>query len=364
MSLFSRLLSLHTDKIPLEDFFTELVAYLFSTDKTILYIWLKHLNVLNINDDLDAHISTQQTFKPLDYHRSGSRPDILIEVISNEWHNLFFIESKIGSQEGNDQLSKYAEILHELPGFQNKFLVYITRDFDPKDEKTILRSIPNSNVQFKQYRWHQFYQFLKTQPPTMLIREMIMFMHEHHMAQNNQFSSVDIIALANFTRSLKLMEETMWGEVSQRFKEILGAIKPKVTALTQVQNHGRYLITASMPNGKWWCGLGFILKTANLADYPTVRLMLEVDPNSQHRTEILEAMWKICQQYGWQGYDLNNAKAWSGIAREKSLQNFLSEEDHIVAIERFFLQALDELAAIKHQYSNLPWGAIQDDVES
>ena len=36
MSLFSRLLKLHAGSIPLEDFFTELVAHLFSTNKEIL----------------------------------------------------------------------------------------------------------------------------------------------------------------------------------------------------------------------------------------------------------------------------------------------------------------------------------------
>lgn len=37
MSLFSRLLNLNTGSIPLEDFFTELVAYLLGKNKEILY---------------------------------------------------------------------------------------------------------------------------------------------------------------------------------------------------------------------------------------------------------------------------------------------------------------------------------------
>ncbi|MBE9097042.1 PD-(D/E)XK nuclease family protein [Tychonema sp. LEGE 07203] len=364
VALFSRLLNLNTGSIPLEDFFTELVAYLFSTDKEILYSWLKNLNLLDINIYLDAYVSTQREFEPLDDHRLASRPDILIELVDAKSRSIIFIESKIGSQEGYEQLSRYAEILHGISGFQHKFLLYITRDFDPKDKADIFKNISQSTVQFRQLRWHQFYRFLKSQADTMLVKEIVTFMDEYRMAHNNQFSSIDVIALANFTKSLKLMEETMWGEVSQRFEKVLGAIKQKSTALTQIQWHGRYLMTASMPSGRWWCGLGFILKTSHLTDYPIVRLVLEVDPNSPRRAEIIETMKDICEQYGWRGYNLDSSKDWAGIVRDKSLQDFLSEEDHVVAVKRFFLQALDELEKIKDQYSKLPWVAIQGNGES
>jgi hypothetical protein len=364
VALFSRLLNLNTGSIPLEDFFTELVAYLFSTDKEILYSWLKNLNLLDINIYLDAYVSTQREFEPLDDHRLASRPDILIELVDTKSRSIIFVESKIGSQEGYEQLSRYAEILHGISGFQHKFLLYITRDFDPKDRANIFKNISQSTVQFRQLRWHQFYRFLKSQADTMLVQEIVTFMDEYRMAHNNQFSSIDVIALANFTKSLKLMEETMWGEVSQRFEKVLGAIKQKSTALTQIQWHGRYLMTASMPSGRWWCGLGFILKTSHLTDYPIVRLVLEVDPNSPRRAEIIETMKDICEQYGWRGYNLDSSKDWAGIVRDKSLQDFLSEEDHVVAIKRFFLQALDELEKIKDQYSKLPWVAIQGNGES
>lgn len=360
VSLFSRLLNLNTGSIPLEDFFTELVAYLFSTDKEILFAWLKELNLWDINTCLNANVSTQRAYDPLHGHHFASRPDIVIELMDINSRSIVIIESKIASQEGSEQLSRYAEILHGLPSYYHKSLLYITRDFDPKDKSEIFQNIPESPVQFKQFRWHHFYRFLKLQKDTMLIRELITFMDEYYMAHNNQFSSVDLITLANFTKSLKLMEEILWGEVSQRFEGVLGAIKKKSTALTQVKWHGRYFMTASMPTGGWWCGLGFYLKTANLTDYPTVCLMLEVEPNSQHRAEIIEAMQLICKQYAWKGYELNSSKAWAGIVREKSLQDFLAGEDHVAAIQGYFLESLEELTRIKDQYSKLPWLAVTD----
>ena len=75
-------------------------------------------------------------------------------------------------------------------------------------------------------------------------------------------------------------------------------------------------------------------------------------------------MKDICTQYGWIGYDLDSTKGWAKIVREKSLQDFLSKEDHVVAIKDFFLQALCELEKIKNEYSHLPWFASPDIVES
>lgn len=190
----------------------------------------------------------------------------------------------------------------------------------------------------------------------MLGQEVIKFMNEHQMVHNNQFSAIDVIALANFTKSLKLMEDTVWGEVRQRFEQVLGPIRQQRAALTEIQKHGRYLMVADMQqSGRWWCGLGFMLKTSSLTDYPTVRLMLEVDPNSKCRVEIIEAMKDICEQYNWQGSGLDDTKVWSSIFREESLQRFLSKEDHVAAIQQFFLQTLDELEKIKKEYSHLPW---------
>jgi PD-(D/E)XK nuclease superfamily len=356
MSLFSRLLKLHNGNTPLEDFFTELFAHLLSTDREILYAWLKYLGLPSIHVDLNAYVRTQQTFNCLTHHDVDSRPDIVIELDQN----IIFVESKIGSKEGYNQLQRYAEILDRLPGSRNKYLIYITRDFDPKYEGEILKGIPESNVQFKQVRWHHFYQFLKTQKDTMLVKEIMKFMQENQMAHNNQFSSIDVIALANFTRSLNLVEQIMWGEVSQRFNQVLGSMLSRAMTRAGLHNNERYLMYSRMSD-KWWCGLGFMLNTSNSTDYPTVYLTLEVDPKSPRREEIITAMKDICKQLGWQGYDLDDSKAWSRIVLGRSLQSFLSEDDHIVAIQKFFLKSLDELSEIKSQYSYLPWDSSNAD---
>lgn len=365
MALFSRLLKLNTGNIPLEDFFTEMIAHLLESNQELLFSWFKYLQVFDEYEYENASVSTQLTFTSLEQHSTESRPDIVIELVSETKTDILFIESKIASQEGADQLKRYAEILDSLAAYQKKLLLYITRDFDPKDEQGVLKHIPASSVKFKQLRWYEFYQFLLTQESTELIQEVILFMQEYRMTQSNQFSSLDILSLSNFPSALKLMEATLWGEVNEKFASVLdnylNITRRKHKALDELQKFGRYIITVWMPDGRWWCGLGFFVKTVNSADYPSVQVRLEVDPRSPKRAIIIPAMREISNQFSdWQGYRLNEPNAWSGIVKEKSLRDFLSQEDHVKAIEKFFLESLEDVREIRSQYSHLPWQGMQE----
>lgn len=365
MALFSRLLKLNTGNIPLEDFFTEIVAHLLESSQELLFSWFKYFHVFDEYDYENASVSTQLTFASLEQHSTESRPDIVIELVSATKTDILFIESKIASQEGVDQLERYAEILDSLSAYRNKALLYITRDFDPKDEQGIFKQISTSGVKFKQLRWYEFYQFLTTQESTELIQEVISFMQEYRMTQGNQFSSLDVLSLANFPSALKLMEATLWGEVNEKFARVLDnhlniALR-KRKALNELQKYGRYIITIWMPDGRWWCGLGFFVKTVNSAEYPSVQVRLEVSSNSSKREIIIPAMREICNQFSnWQGYRLNEPNAWSGIVKERSLRDFLSQEDHVRAIEEFFLESLEDVREIRSQYSHLPWQGMQE----
>jgi hypothetical protein len=369
MGLFQQLLKLHHNNVPLEDFFTEIVAHLFSTNYALLLDWLKYTDVFQASDYLGSGVTTQKVFQhPI--RGDEKRPDIVIELTSPDAYDIIFIESKVGSQEGYNQLSDYAEILDSLSGYRHRCLLYITRDFDPKEKDCVLKHIPNSEVSFTQLRWHQLYLFLNNlQSQSDLIKEIIQFMQEHRMAQNNQFSAIDVLSLANFQSPLKLMEQTMWGKTVQKFEEVLDTHKNikfrRQRALQNIQWFGRYIMYASMP-GKWGCHLGFLFRPKNNYnpyDYSVVRLVLEIDPKSPHFKSTIQTFEKICEHFDWRGYSLHEPGTWSHIALEKSLRDFLVEDDHVVAIENFFLEALGELQTIKNQYPQLPWGAISEDDE-
>lgn len=195
MSLFNRLLSLHGGNRPLEDFFTEIVAHLFTTSPETLFAWIDSLGLIDTGKYSESYVSTQRAFDPLPNAFSGSRPDMLIEASDGHQQAWVVIESKIGSSERPEQLRGYAELLAAQPDLGDRWLIYITREYDPKKEHKILAGLPS--VQFIQMRWHSFYIFLQQQPPTILTNEICQFMEEHGMAQSNQFTAADILTLSN-----------------------------------------------------------------------------------------------------------------------------------------------------------------------
>lgn len=184
------------------------------------------------------------------------------------------------------------------------------------------------------------------------------------MAQSNQFSSIDILALMNFPSTLKLMEAVMWGNVFHRFEEVLGEHKSlefrKRRALQNIQWHKRYIVGSWMPE-RWWCLMGFFVSSTNSSEYPIVRLVLEVDPKSPKRQEIIHELRKIANDSAWNSYSLDIPGAWSCIALERSLRDFISLDDHVFAIEKFFLDALQDLEIIRTQYPQLPWGIVAEE---
>jgi hypothetical protein len=122
------------------------------------------------------------------------------------------VESKIGSKEGSEQLGRYAEHLDVMAGFDGKALLYVTRTYDPKDEKAILAGLRN-NVRFKQLRWHDFYRFLQGAEKNALVEELMTFMEEHGMARSYPFSITELAALSGIPRAFEIMEETPGGAV-------------------------------------------------------------------------------------------------------------------------------------------------------
>ena len=145
MSLLSRLLRFHDGSVRLEDYFTEIFAHLLSTYPDLCLAWLRQSGVLPNNGKYSRiNVTTQRSFDALEAHRQSSRPDVVIELsedpspeVTHDERSdeatavstdVVFVESKIGSREGDDQLKRYAEQLSDISGVRRRRkLVYVTR---------------------------------------------------------------------------------------------------------------------------------------------------------------------------------------------------------------------------------------------
>ncbi|MBC1278049.1 PD-(D/E)XK nuclease family protein [Nostoc sp. UCD121] len=374
MSLFSNLLNLHSGNKPLEDFFTEIVAYFLSLNNGILIDWLKHHSIISDDNYSSIKISTQQEHKGLESHTEDSRLDIVVELSTGLNTDVIFIESKIGSTEIPGQLKKYADILSKLPNIRHRILIYITRDYDPKEEikqhdyepkpeikQYCIELLPKIN--FFQLRWYQFYSFLEKRVFDILAQEILIFMRNNKMAHNNQLSSIDILTMVNFNKTLNFIEATLNDEVKKEFKQAFEGInKSELDSLYQWKSKNRYIIGTSLSIKRWafWCGLGYFdLNPTNLTDYPYLGIFLQVSPNFPERPKIIESMHKVINDKPniWTPENLTILPAWSAIFYRKSLQEFLSEKDQLCAVKDFFLKSIDELKNIHPDFS-FPWKGV------
>jgi len=180
------------------------------------------------------------------------------------------------------------------------------------------------------------------------------------MDNTGQWEPVDFIALQQLPRALSLMGESMWEEVEERFKTVVGHVKNRTATRTQLEEHSRYIMYAWMSE-RWWCGLGYFLSSEE--PYANVGLILEVAPNSPRRDDILGALRQIDKSDGWSGDSLDQDGVYSNVRKVQPLRTFLGEENHVRAVKEYFLKVLDEVDELRERFSDLPWLPSEEEEE-
>ena len=379
-SLLGRLLRLFPESVPLEDLFTEAVARLFEIRPQLCLEWLEEAELISPRavGQVQEHVrvSSQRTFAALENHDTDSRPDLLIEVFRSSGEepaeeepggDVVMVESKIGSGEGPQQLRRYAEHLEKMQDFDSKTLLYITRSYDPKEQDEILSGF-DEDVIFKQLRWHDFYRFLTTVEKDTLLEEVMIFMEEQGMARSYRFSTTDLMALSGVPRAYEIFDETLGGEVKAELEKFAGnKVRRETHGLGHLRAHKRYLDIASLHEWDLFSFVGYQLDRSEAASimqmmrdgYPGVFVVLESRPNAVGRETSVAAMKRIAPNDDWESYNLDNPSGWAGVRRYRSLATLLSEEDHVAAVQRFFVESIHhlraELTEFKKEHPDLLW---------
>lgn len=352
MGLFNQLLSLSAGQVRQEDFFTELVAFFFRHDSQLKGDWISKFLEVPVLQDEEIQLETQVPYSALNGEVGGSRPDLVVRIGNSDSYSIVFIESKIGSQEGENQLKGYAKVLgHYYPTARQRVLVFITHYYEPKDEKEILRDL-KIPIKFVHKRWREFYQFIQAYRSGSddFFEEFCRFMEESGMASTNTFTPLSILALQNISASYSLMEESLDGEVKQGFQELFG-LKGNKTFQPRLNF---YTLDFWFTNN-WGCRLGYWMEPGDA--YPQVGVKLELYPKeeAQARSQIEYSMESLSQREGWKGNNLKHIKSVQTVKRCLFLNEFLNEKDHLSVIKKFFLSVRDDLEKFRNENANLPW---------
>lgn len=343
--LFKRIYSLlrqgQTDV--LEDYLTEMIAEIFE-DKDMLVKFFHEFAKIILEDPSDIQVTTQRTFLKLHGHEIDSRPDLVVQFSDEGKSFIAFFENKLEAQEGDRQLKRYAE---HLKKYDEKdfdiFLFYITRYYDPKEEDGII-----------QLRWYLIYNWLNNNR-NLFIDKIIEYMEEIQLNDSRRFLPQDIYAIQQMRRMQRMMDECLDNSVGETMTNLFGQAIGWSNRFNNLKNNNRYF-KVIVQEANWlttWIGCGFKLTDD---EYPQVSVMFEINPNYSKRDETIESMKWFLESHGdWKGYYLEDNTKWSSISCDKDLLDFLKHDDHINAIQEYFIEKLNELHSIKQQYPNLDW---------
>jgi hypothetical protein len=191
-------------------------------------------------------------------------------------------------------------------------------------------------------------------------------MKENNMSQSNRFSALHSLALTNHHQARALMNETMFGSVKEKFREICGAAGSHAKAMVQLRLFNRYAMIANHGQGvQIQFLLGYYFPDEQPTDSSTFGMYIYVNPKAAAYETISQAMIRFSEStkgsarewYFWEASD----GGWSGIGCDENLESVFAEEDHVKAISKRFEALLDDAATFRKQNPKLPWSARASD---
>jgi hypothetical protein len=181
-------------------------------------------------------------------------------------------------------------------------------------------------------------------------------MEENHMSLGNQFKAIDLLAIENFQHATALMDEVLSGEVSMKAKEVFGDVSKTSKAMNQFRDFGRYVIYANFGAWDFWCTIGFWAPGDDPDDSLWVGVMIESNPKSAVRKQVIAAFRALDKTNGWIAEALDDPKAWGSVYKGASINTFLGASDHVQQIKTYLSGLLDEVAKFRKAHPQLPWG--------
>lgn len=168
-----------------EDFTTEILANLLKSESDFAQSFYKLIRLPADN----YIIRTQRRFS------STSGNDCIVDIALEGRDNICFIENKVESSEGNEQLERYTEVLSGIE--KTSFLRYCTKYYE---DKTI------ADHHFYQFTWHLVSKLLKQYPENYYLTSFYHFLKKLHMADSYELTLEKLFAAKFMQDTLKTFE--------------------------------------------------------------------------------------------------------------------------------------------------------------
>ncbi|MFC0604961.1 PD-(D/E)XK nuclease family protein [Winogradskyella pulchriflava] len=216
----------NSNRTPLEDFTTECFAGVLQCNPAIL---ADFVNLLKL-DAGDYKVNTQVKYTlPND-------PNCIVDMVLENETTICFIENKVNSKEGWEQLSRYVKVLDEID--KETHLRYCTKHVDTKKE---------NQHHFKQLRWYNISNLLeKKHSNNVMAMQYVHFLKQQQMAMDTSITTNTVITLKHFLNTYEAMNFHIQNALPEFKKAFPKTATKKQEKIPMLRRHDR--IGIMLPN--------------------------------------------------------------------------------------------------------------------
>lgn len=351
--LFSRLYdvlarsSVHQREDYLTEIFAECLGYEAIAERVLtLMLGDREFGIV------ESHADTQRTYRSVIADRKYDRPDVTWRLKTDDGGRWFvFIECKLKAPEsGEDQLDRYARRLAKETDDtdESPLLVYLTERADPREDGRY----EQHGIQFEQTRWYRIHEVLDTSDagPDWLREALIDYIEEENLDMSRMFRPEDLYALRRSSAVFAIVDEALDGHVATYAEEELGVdVKQSSSRSTEVQKNDRYVCGMKIDSHEYGVLLGVSWQDRPFRDerlLPVATTILQCSPNYEALDAVVDEMEEIRKRDDEFTDEVpESPSGWRYIERYRPLVDFLSDDDHVTALEDWWLEGLEELVA-------------------
>ncbi|MBI5527018.1 MAG: PD-(D/E)XK nuclease family protein [Deltaproteobacteria bacterium] len=350
-SIFTGLLSLGP-----EDYLTEIFVRTLKRDPKLRRAFVEYL--VREHKEIEGVSEIESIESQPSY--GGDCPDVEIRALDGRERRIeIFIESKVDSREHDKQLPRYASLL-DTSVREGKvdvgLLVYLTRDYDPKNEDDILPTGNHVQVEFGQKRWSDVHKWLIASLPTLDAaerawpKELATYLEDNAMDAPTRFTPDNLEGLSKLPDTIRVLEACLDGEPSDKLRSLGNGVRNEGTCSSNLLNGQVFCYWSGCDRADFWVEIGFHFRD----EYPDVYVWIGALPKHPLQEKIVQATREhVALNVGrWEADLRGEAK---GMWAKRSLLSFINEGDQLDDLRRWVIDRLEDLDAFKANHPELPW---------
>lgn len=279
------------------------------------------------------------------YIKSQLRKDLpdtmncIVDFVLEGDSNICFIENKVESSEGWQQLTRYANVLDIYYPNKTKFLFYCTQYSDEKNQNG-----EYSQYNFKQFKWYEIAKFLKKFKQNELVNNYLQFLNYNGMEQDYTIKAENLLTMENMRKTIDVLEFHIDNCKDYFIKKFSFNNLNKNSNWDQLKIHNRFsyyiknvlgfdseiLYSIELDDLQLNCQIWISLGNPNYRDFIEIKLQdtnFEMDKN----------------EYG------------AIIYVKEELGKFLNNEKSDELIRNWFIKSFDEIESLMLKNNHLKW---------